>query len=72
MIKKITTKLKNKVVTHKDDIVGCVLISVSMIIAYKNGRDDGGTHVLKWLIHEYPEESKVIVNDILNKRNSRN
>lgn len=71
MIKNITTKLKNKVETHKDEIIGCVLLSVSMIIAYKNGRDDGGTQVLKWMINEYPEESKVIVNDILAKRNSR-
>ena len=47
MIKNITTKLKNKVETHKDEIIGCVLISVSMIIAYKNGRDDGGIQVLK-------------------------
>lgn len=71
MFKKIATKLKNTAKTHKDEIIGCVLISVSMIIAYKNGRDDGGTQVLKWMINEYPEESKVIVNDILAKRNSR-
>ncbi|CBL38419.1 hypothetical protein CL2_14730 [Anaerostipes hadrus] len=71
MFKKIATKLKNTAETHKDEIIGCVLISVSMIIAYKNGRDDGGTQVLKWMINEYPEESKVIVNDILAKRNSR-
>ena len=55
MFKKIATKLKNTAETHKDEIIGCVLISVSMIIAYKNGRDDGGTQVLKWMINEYPE-----------------
>nr|DAM76748.1 MAG TPA: hypothetical protein [Caudoviricetes sp.] len=71
MIKKMTTKLKNKVKTHKRDIIGCVLFSVSMVNIYKIGLDNGGTRVLKWMIHEYPEESKVIVNDILAKRNSR-
>lgn len=71
MIKKMTTKLKNKVKTHKHDIIGCVLFSVSMVNIYKIGLDNGGTRVLKWIIHEYPEESKVIVNDILAKRNSR-
>ena len=71
MIKNITTKLKNKVETHKDEIIGCVLISVSMVGIYKIGLDNGGTRVLKWMIHEYPEESKVIVNDILSKRNLR-
>lgn len=71
MIKKITTKLKNKVEIHKDEIIGCVLISVSMVGIYKIGLDNGGTRVLKWMIHEYPEESKVIVNDILSKRNLR-
>ena len=71
MIKKITTELKNKVKTHKRDIIGCVLLSVSMVGICKIGLDNGGTRVLKWMIHEYPEESKVIVNDILAKRNSR-
>lgn len=71
MIKKITTELKNKVKTHKRDIIGCVLLSISMVGIYKIGLDDGGTRVLKWMIHEYPEESKVIVNDILAKHNSR-
>lgn len=71
MIKKITTNLKNKVQTHKHDIIGCALISVGMIIAYTNGRNDGGTCVLKWLMQEYPDESKTIINDMLVKRNSR-
>lgn len=71
MIKKMTTKLKNKVKIHKRDIIRCVLFSVSMVNIYKIGLDNGGTRVLKWMIHEYPEESKVIVNDILAKRNSR-
>lgn len=71
MIKKITTELKNKVKTHKRDIIGCVLLSISMVGIYKIGLDDGGTRVLKWMIHEYPEESKTIVNDILSKRNLR-
>jgi hypothetical protein len=69
MIKKMTTKLKNKVKTHKRDIIRCVLLSVSMVSIYKIGLDNGGTRVLKWMIHEYPEESKAIVNDILAKRN---
>lgn len=71
MIKKMTTKLKNKVKTHKRDIIRCVLLSVSMVSIYKIGLDNGGTRVLKWMIHEYPEESKAIVNDILAKRNLR-
>ena len=69
MIKKMTTKLKNKVKTHKRDIIRCVLLSVSMVSIYRIGLDNGGTRVLKWMIHEYPEESKAIVNDILAKRN---
>ena len=71
MIKKMTTKLKNKVKTHKRDIIRCVLLSVSMVSIYKIGLDNGGTRVLKWMINEYPEESKAIVNDILAKRNLR-
>lgn len=71
MIKKIATELKNKVKTHKRDIIGCVLLSVTMVNVYKIGLNDGGTRVLRWMIHEYPEESKVIINDILAKRNSR-